>query len=88
MNLLGAGDGRPLQVQAVAELADLVGHEANVRIEMFLVDQVRRLGGDLFDLDAAFAGHHENRFGSGAVENDAQVELAGDFCSLLRRRCG
>ena len=72
-----------LDVQPVAQLADLIGQQADVRIEMLLVNQVRRFGRDLLDLDAALARDHQHRFGRGPVEHDAQVQLAGDLAAFL-----
>jgi hypothetical protein len=81
--LFGAGDARARDVQLVADLANLVGQQAHVRIEMFLVDQVRRFGRHLFDLHAALARDHQHRLGRRPVEDDAQIQLAGDLAALF-----
>jgi hypothetical protein len=50
---------------------------------MFLEDQMRRFGRDLFDFDAPFARHHQHGLGGGAIENDAEVQFAGDLAAVF-----
>ncbi len=39
--------------------------------------------GDLLDLDAALLADHQHRLLAGAIEDDAEVELAFDLQALL-----
>ena len=73
----------PVRPSFAAQLADLVGLQAGVGIELLLEDQLRRLGGDLLDVHAAFARGHQHRHRRGAVEDDAQVQLAGDVAACF-----
>ena len=47
------------------ELTRLVGGETDGRVDVDGEDLLRRLGGDLFDLDAAFGGRHEGNHAGG-----------------------
>ena len=63
---------------AERQLARLKRRQAQARIEGFLQDQLRRFGGDLFDLHAARRRRHEYRLALRAVEHDAEIQLALD----------
>ena len=63
---------------AEGQFARLKGAEAEAGLDGFLQDQLRRLGGDLFDVHAAGRGRHEDGLALHAVEHDAEVEFALD----------
>ncbi len=68
----------PVRANGGGEGAGLERLQADVRVEPGFLDGVGVASGDFLDLDAAFgAGHHYGR-ALGAIEDDAQVELAGD----------
>ena len=56
----------------------LVGLEADGGVYVFLVDEFGGGVGDLFDFHAAGLRGHEDDFGAGAVEDEAEVELTID----------
>ena len=70
-----AGRGNP---DAERQLARLVRRQADARIEGLFQNQLRRFGGDLFDLHAARRRRHEDRLALHAVEHDAQIQFALD----------
>ena len=61
-----------------ASLRAWYGARPSARLEGLLEDQLRRFGGDFFDLHAARRRGHEHRLALHAVEHDAQVQLALD----------
>ena len=67
-----------LQADGEGDLAGLEAKQALVGGDGFFDDLFRGLGGDLFDVHAAFAAGHEHRAALGAVHDDAQVVLLGD----------
>ena len=52
--------------------------QADARIERFFQNQLRRFGGDFFNLHAARRRRHEYRLALHAIEHDAQIQLALD----------
>ena len=60
------------------ELAGLVGLEADGGVDVFLEDDVGGVVRDFFDFHAAGLRGHEDDFAGGAVEDEAEVELAVD----------
>ncbi len=50
---------------------------------MLLEYLLRSFGRDLFDLHPAFAGDHQDRLCRGPVDDDPQVQLAGNVAALL-----
>ena len=56
----------------------LVRLGAHVRVDRRAQDFLRRLGGDLFYLHAAFAGSHDHHAARRAVDHGAEVQLARD----------
>ena len=56
----------------------LVGHQADTGLDDLFEDQLRRLGGDLFDIHAALGRGHQNGPFALAVEDDTEVEFAVD----------
>ena len=66
-----------------ASCAGLERLQADGRVDVGLLDQVRRLLGDLLDLHAALgAGHHDGAAGR-PVDDDAEVELLGHLEAFL-----
>ena len=55
---------------------------------MFLENQLGRFLGDFFDLHAAFGADHQHGFGRGAIEHDAQVQLASDIAACFDEDSG
>src|SRR5690606_32381774 len=70
-------------LQCVGDLARLVRAEASDRIYVLRNDLLRRMRGDLFDLDTTFGGCHDRDLTLGAVDDQPQVELAFDVQTLL-----
>ena len=65
---------------------DIVGvmvRHAECRIDVHLVDLLRRMGGDLLDVHAAFARRHQGHALGGAIDHHADVKLLGDVGALL-----
>ena len=71
-------DLRGLEAEREGQLARLPCAEADGRVDGLLEDGLGSLGGDLFDLHAAGLRGHEDQLAGGAVEHDAEVELAVD----------
>jgi len=67
----------------VGGLARLEGLESDAGLDGFLEDALGGFRGDIFDLDAAVGRRHEGVLAGGAVEDDAQVELALDGQSFF-----
>jgi len=57
--------------------------QAGVGVEGFFEDELGRVGGDVFDVHAAFARGHQDRLAAGPVDDDAEVQLAGDIAAGL-----
>ena len=81
MNLKADFAAAPAMPSFLAEFANLKRLQTDRRIEMFLVDQIGGLFGDLLDLDAAFGAGHQDRLGGGAVQHDSEIQLAGDIAA-------
>src|SRR5207248_5904394 len=73
-----AGEAEPER-----QIARLVSSEADDRIDRRAQDLLRVLRGDLLDLHPTLAGRHRHVAADGAVEGDAEIELAGDVASFL-----
>ena len=71
-------DLRRLEAELEGQLARLVGLEAERGVDVLLVDLLGGVVGDLFDLHAAGLRGHEDDLAGGAVEHEAEVELAVD----------
>ena len=69
-------DLRGLESQREGQLARLPRAEAHGRVDGLLEDGLGSLGGDFFNLHAAGLRSHEDQLAGGAVEHDAQIELA------------
>ncbi len=72
-----------LEAEFEGEGAGLEGLEADGGVDGFLVDGVGGFGGDFFDFHAAGLRGHEDEAGGGAVEDDAEVELALDLAGFF-----
>ena len=79
----GRADRWPLQPELGGQLAGLVALQAGVGVERLAKDQFGRVGGDFFDVHAPFAGNHQHRAGRRPIDDDAQVELAGDLAAFF-----
>ncbi len=85
-----------VEAELERQLARLVGLQADGGVDVFLEDLLGRGVGDLFDLHAAGLRGHEDDLGRGAVEHQAEIELAVDgragfdqqALDLLSRRAG
>ena len=51
--------------------------KADCRVDMFLQYQLRSLARHLFDLYPAFGTDHHNRLVFSPIEDDSEIELAG-----------
>ena len=71
----------PVRSSLRRQLADLVRLQAGVGAERFFEDQLGRFLGDFFDVHAAGAASHEHGQAGGAVDDDAEVQLAGDVAA-------
>jgi hypothetical protein len=72
-----------LEAEGKGELACLPCAEADGGVDGLLEDGFRSLGGDLFNLHAAGLRGHEDKAAGGAIEHDAEIELAVNGCGLL-----
>src|SRR5207237_6991904 len=61
------------------ELPRLECAEADCRVHEFLEDSLRRVFGDLLDLDAAFGADHEHGTLGRAVDHETEIQLALDL---------
>ena len=73
------------EVEGVGQPAGLERLQAGARIDRRLEDGVRVAGRHLLDLDAALLAGHQHRQAGGAVEDHADVDLAGDVGRLLHQ---
>ena len=73
----------PLEPERKREVASLVRHQPDGGIDVLLENPVGRLFRDLLDLDAALGTGHQHGHLRGAVDDDAEVELALDLEPLL-----
>ena len=80
----GFVDLRGLEAELECEIARLVGLKADHGIDVFLVDRIGIFCGNFFDLHAAGLRGHEDELRFGAIEDDAEVELAVDRARSLR----
>ena len=71
------------QIQLGRQLADLIRLQAGVGIERLLENQLRRFGGDFFDVHAARWRRISTGPGHRAIDDDAQVQLAGDVAAFF-----
>ncbi len=78
-----AADVLGIEPQLERNLARLESLQSHARNDVLLDDGVWVTGGDLFDLHAARSRRHEDVASVGAVEHDAEVQLAGDGQSLF-----
>ena len=67
---------RGLQAQREGQLACLPCAKAHCRVDRLLEDGLRRFSRDLFNLHAAGLRSHKHQLARGAVQHNAQVELA------------
>ncbi len=65
------------------QFARLIAEQARIGVEPLAKDTFGRLGGDFLDVHTPFAGDHQHRSGTGAVDDDAQVQLAGDVAAFF-----
>ncbi len=72
-----------LQPEPERELAALVGHDADERVDGRLQDLLGRVVRDGLDVHAAFGRGHDDDAPAGAVDDHAEVELVGDVAGLL-----
>ena len=63
--LLGIPQGGLRQMPAGGQLADLVGLHARIDVERLAEDPLRRGGGDVLDIHAAFRGDDQHRPAAG-----------------------
>ena len=73
----------PSRPERERQLARLKRNEPGRRIDVFLVNPLRRLLGDRFDLHAAVLAGHDDRPAGRAVDHDAQIQLARNRQALL-----
>ena len=71
------------EAEAERELARLVRREADGRVDVHREDLLRRVLGDLLDLDAALGGRHEGDAALVAVDDHAEVQLGDHLEALL-----
>src|SRR6185503_20109536 len=71
------------QAEADCEPSRLIARQADDGVDRLAEDLLRRLRRDLFDLDAALRRRHHRHAPDGAVDDDAEVELARDLAALL-----
>jgi hypothetical protein len=80
---LGRADADALEPQQIRQFARLIGEQPQVRIELLFEDQLGGFLGDFLDVHAAFARHHQHRTGRSAIDDDAEIEFAGDFTAFF-----
>ncbi len=80
MNLLACATVEP---ERERELPPLERDEPGARLDVFLEDRLGRLRRDFLDVHAPGRRRHHDRTASGAVEHEAQVELARDREAFL-----
>ncbi len=70
------GDLRAVEANRKANLPCLERHDADAGLDIDLRDLVGRLLGDLFDVHAAFGAGHHHGLAGGAIEHEADIQLA------------
>ncbi len=81
--LAGLRHLRPFQAEGEGQLARLIRGKAGAGVDELLEDALGRLVRDFLDVDAAVLADHQHRLLRRAVEDDAQIQLAGDAEPLL-----
>ena len=69
--------------EALREAPPLVGQQPFAGIHRLLEDLLRRLRGDLLDLDAPLGARHHHRHPNGAVHHYGEVNFAINVGGLL-----
>jgi len=72
-------DLRAFEAKLEGQLAALVWHRANQRVDDSLEDFLRGFVGNLFNLHAAFGGCHEHNALAGTIHHRTQVQLPGNI---------
>ncbi len=75
----------PSSLSRAAQLANLVTVQAGVGVEGLVKDQLRRVVGHLLDVHATLAGDDQHRPGGRPIDDDAQVQLAGDLAAFFHQ---
>jgi hypothetical protein len=73
----------PLRPSAACDLARLIRHDADGRINLLLDDLLGMFLGDFLDVHAALGAGHDERTRRGAIQQHREVKLLLD---LFRRR--
>jgi hypothetical protein len=84
--LFGAADGRGVEAQSIRQFSSLIGVEPGDGVEGLFQDFFGRMFGDFFDFNAAFGRHDEHRATGFAVNDDAQIQFAGDLKALFDKQ--
>ena len=81
--LLGIAQRGLRQAQPAGQLADLVGLNAGIDVERLGEDPLRHGGGDVLDIHAAFRGNDQHRPAAAAIDDRAEIKLAGDRAAFF-----
>ncbi len=76
-------DLRAVEADRKADLPRLERHQPDARLDEDLDDLLRRRGGDLLDVHAAGSARHHHRLAGGAIEHEAQIQLARHLQTFL-----